>query len=385
MQSFVKKGIAFCLIICCFIGVISCGEKMTKNIVEVENLAFGYYKQKSLVFSDMSILVKNGTKKLCLLGPSGSGKTTFIEILAGITKGWFGKIKIFGKELNQEKVSEALDISYIPQKPVMIENKSVLFNLNFARRVLGLGDLTDEEIKKTAKNFGFNLQTKAKKLNIKQKTIVELERIRYKNPKIILIDRPSSFYGDDNVIHSLFDDTTLGAELCIVAANSFDDIKYFNLLDARFLYFSNLGAKNFSCVDELFQNPPDDFACSICNKFYKKIANLSVLNNKLCVDATNFANFEDANSFLFNKFSRKKKIIYDGFSLQNYFEYFETSRYKLPTSCLFDSSKNLSTDNISGLCYIFSLEEISDNKQFVELIKAKKAFIFDLLTGERII
>ena len=80
MQSFVKKGIAFCLIICCFIGVISCGEKMTKNPDSKENYLFLIENEKT----NYQIVVPRGDGILFDLADHISEE---FEAIAGIRMG----------------------------------------------------------------------------------------------------------------------------------------------------------------------------------------------------------------------------------------------------------------------------------------------------------
>ena len=358
---------------------------INNNIIEVDKLSYGYYKQKELTFCDVSFNIEYGTKKVCLLGESGSGKTTLLEILSGLIKGWFGKVKVNNQYLNHEKNNDTLSLSYIPEKAVMFENKSGLYNLNYARNVLGLDSLTIEAAEKTAKTFGFDIKTPVKRLNIIQKTIIEIERIKYKKPKILLIDRPSNVYENNEHIKTLFSDITNCADTCIISARSLDDVKFYGLDNSTIIYLHQGCAKQYKSLDDLLLCLPDDYACNFDIAIKRKFAKIGLCDGKLYLDLTNFANYDEANDFLFSKFNKKKPVIFDGASLLNYFEYFDVNRFLLDTKYL-NKSLGYSFDNLSdSLCYVYYHDLPANNKQFVEFVDKKNLFIFDLFTGERLV
>ena len=60
------------------------------NILEVENLSFGY-KKDFLLFEDFSITLKKGEVK-AIVGASGAGKSTLFELILGNLKPLQGTI-----------------------------------------------------------------------------------------------------------------------------------------------------------------------------------------------------------------------------------------------------------------------------------------------------
>lgn len=63
---------------------------MLSNILEVNNLSFGY-KKNSLLFNDFSITLKKGEIK-AIVGASGAGKSTLFELILGNLKPFSGSV-----------------------------------------------------------------------------------------------------------------------------------------------------------------------------------------------------------------------------------------------------------------------------------------------------
>ena len=71
------------------------------NVIEVNNLAFGY---KTPLHEEVSFLVKKGDKVL-LKGLNGAGKSTLIRTLCGLENALGGTILIEGNEVQKSEIS----------------------------------------------------------------------------------------------------------------------------------------------------------------------------------------------------------------------------------------------------------------------------------------
>jgi len=63
-----------------------------QKVLEIENLTFGYTKEK-LLFENFSLSLNKGELK-AIVGPSGAGKSTIFELILGNLKPKEGKIKV---------------------------------------------------------------------------------------------------------------------------------------------------------------------------------------------------------------------------------------------------------------------------------------------------
>jgi len=87
---------------------------MCKNIMKIENLSFGY--QKNRIIKDVNCDIEEG-KFISLIGPNGSGKSTMLKLICGILEKEQGDI--FYKDQNIEDINvldRAKEITAIHQR-----------------------------------------------------------------------------------------------------------------------------------------------------------------------------------------------------------------------------------------------------------------------------
>lgn len=90
----------------------------TKNIIEIENISFGYTNE--LVLKDITLNIHQGDY-LGMIGPNGGGKTTLLKIMLGLLKPKSGTVKLFGTDIN--KFKDWHKIGYVPQKAINFDVK----------------------------------------------------------------------------------------------------------------------------------------------------------------------------------------------------------------------------------------------------------------------
>ncbi|KKS93134.1 MAG: ABC transporter ATP-binding protein [Candidatus Collierbacteria bacterium GW2011_GWB1_44_6] len=95
----------------------------TKNIIEVENVSFGYNEE--LVLEKINFNIHKGDY-LGVIGPNGGGKSTLLKLILGLLTPSQGTIKLFGIDVRNFK--EWWRVGYVPQKVVN-------FDVNFPATV----------------------------------------------------------------------------------------------------------------------------------------------------------------------------------------------------------------------------------------------------------
>ncbi|SDW76762.1 ABC-2 type transport system ATP-binding protein [Marininema mesophilum] len=106
---------------------------MSDIIVETSNLTKKY--KGHAVVNQLNMKVRKG-EVFGFLGPNGAGKTTTIRMLLGLIRPTEGEIKVFNKDLTQERMSILTKIGSLVEMPSYYGHLTGYENLEVARRLL---------------------------------------------------------------------------------------------------------------------------------------------------------------------------------------------------------------------------------------------------------
>ncbi len=160
--------------------------------LEIKNLYFRYDKETVLENINFSLEDK---KFMAIIGPNGGGKTTLLKLILGFLKPYKGEIKIYGK--SPQEISEL--IGYVPQHTnFSLDIPITVFDIVLQGRLKKgkfFYDKLDrekaEEVLKTLKIEKFK-NRKIKDLSGGQRQKVLIARALVSEPKIIVMDEPTS-------------------------------------------------------------------------------------------------------------------------------------------------------------------------------------------------
>ncbi|RQW03366.1 ABC transporter ATP-binding protein, partial [candidate division KSB1 bacterium] len=163
--------------------------------ISIQHITFSYNGTPTL--ADIDFAIAPG-ELVALVGPNGSGKSTLIKCINGILKTPKGVIEIEGKAIEQYSPMElASEIAYIPQN----ENRQSTLNV-FDMVLLGRKPYINwkpskndlQVVAETIKSLHIEgIATKPfNKLSGGQQQTVYMARALAQQPKILLLDEPTS-------------------------------------------------------------------------------------------------------------------------------------------------------------------------------------------------
>ncbi|THA11470.1 type I secretion system permease/ATPase [Rodentibacter pneumotropicus] len=175
--------------------------KQTQGKISFNNVNFQYNKESPNALSQLSITINPG-EKVAILGRVGSGKSTLLKLAAGLYEPHSGNVTLDNVDLRQ------IDPNYLRNQAALFGQSPRLFlgtlreNLDIARADNFAGDV---ELVNALYRFGLEhlvnshprgldmpLGENGQGLSGGQKQLVALARLTIKDPRVVLLDEPTS-------------------------------------------------------------------------------------------------------------------------------------------------------------------------------------------------
>ena len=163
-------------------------------ILEIKNLTFAYETQ--IVLENINLKVEK-KEFLAIIGANGGGKSTLLKLILGIEKPQQGSISI----LNQAPSKQCSQIGYVPQDtnintnfPIKVIEVVMMGNVEAKRPLFGYGKSEISSALNALKQVGMEkfAQRKIGSLSGGQRQRVMIARALSANPKILILDEPTS-------------------------------------------------------------------------------------------------------------------------------------------------------------------------------------------------
>lgn len=151
--------------------------KKFKDVKAVDELSLNVYKGDIFGF----------------LGPNGAGKSTTIRMLLTLIRPNAGKIKLFGKPLNEERAIILRDVGAIVEKPDFYNYLSAYKNLEILGRISGK-DVSSNRIMEILETVGLKERrtSKVKTYSHGMKQRLGIAQALLHDPDLIILDEPTT-------------------------------------------------------------------------------------------------------------------------------------------------------------------------------------------------
>ncbi len=165
---------------------------MKKNIIEITNLK-KYFKEVKAV-DDISFSVREG-QLFAFLGLNGAGKSTTINIICNTLEKDSGRVLVDGFDIDKDmdKIKPILGVVY--QTSVLDSKLSVMDNLKSRASLYGMSkEQFQSRLSFLAKKLEFEdiLDRTLGKLSGGQKRRIDIARALIHNPKLLILDEPTT-------------------------------------------------------------------------------------------------------------------------------------------------------------------------------------------------
>lgn len=169
-----------------------------EKIIEFEKVSFTYQGNASKTLRDISFSIRNG-ETTAIVGQTGCGKTTLINLLVGLYLPNSGAVKLMGRDVSSYTRSELRDKIGVALQQYNIFSmsieKNIILNKEYDKakcdeavrqaQLTEFVDTLDEGLKTHISQAGANLSGG-------QKQRLNLARIFYKKPEVIILDDVTS-------------------------------------------------------------------------------------------------------------------------------------------------------------------------------------------------
>ena len=165
--------------------------KKVSNIIEFQNVSLAYGNR--LILDNISFKINEG-QIFGMLGPNGVGKSTIFNLITGLIKPKYGKIKINGEDVSKYPIylrTKKFKIGYVPQYGGFFSDLTLQDNLRaISEIVINDKNVRQEKIDYLLAKFELenvkNIKAKFLSGGQKKKLVISLSLLS--NPKVLLLD-----------------------------------------------------------------------------------------------------------------------------------------------------------------------------------------------------
>ncbi|MEE1884239.1 ABC transporter ATP-binding protein [Pedobacter flavus] len=166
------------------------------NAIETSNLTYKFGNQ--IVVDNLSLQVPKGSI-YGFLGHNGAGKTTTIKILLNLLKSKSNEVKIFGKDINSNRIACLKRIGALVEQPSIYGHLTGYENLKNRAMIVGVNqDRISEMLNLVGLSDAANKKAEKYSLGMKQRLGIAIALLS--DPELLLLDEPTNGLDPNGII-----------------------------------------------------------------------------------------------------------------------------------------------------------------------------------------
>lgn len=165
--------------------------------IETTGLNYHYSKQEQ-VLSNVHLKVPEGTI-YGFLGPNGAGKTTTLRLLLGLLKNQQGDIRIFGKNISNDRLAILKDVGSLIESPSLYGHLSARENLLVWQTIYQCEKARIDEVLQLV-GLSETGKKKVSKFSLGMKQRLSIGVALLHSPKLLVLDEPTNGLDPQGII-----------------------------------------------------------------------------------------------------------------------------------------------------------------------------------------
>ncbi len=160
----------------------------------------------TLALDQVSVSFDSGAVH-AVIGKNGSGKSTLMKIFSGVHSATSGEVCLFDKKIENNSPTQAIEngIATVYQELSLVNDLTVAENIFLGNLPLKSRNRIDwpavhERANKVLNELNVQIDTRmmVKKLSVGQQQLVEIAKAMASNPKVLILDEPTSALSDND-------------------------------------------------------------------------------------------------------------------------------------------------------------------------------------------
>lgn len=172
---------------------------MHTPVIETTSLNYSF-RHGTKTLDDINLVVPKGSI-YGFLGPNGAGKTTTLRLLLGLLKNQQGRLRIFGKDFNSNRIEILKRLGSLIEQPSLYLHLTARENLEIYRLVYKVDKSRIDEVLKIV-GLDQTGKKKARQFSLGMKQRLSIAIALLHQPELLILDEPTNGLDPNGIIET---------------------------------------------------------------------------------------------------------------------------------------------------------------------------------------